>query len=148
MAREPIPTCFFALVVVRRADRFLVVRETKHGGGWYLPAGRAEPGETLIEAAHRETLEEAGMPIELEGLLKLLHTPYPDSARVHAVFLARPAADVPPKSRPDEHSQEARWVTLDEVRRLPLRSADLANLFAWVAEGAAVYPLDLLGRAR
>src|SRR5262245_60629830 len=97
MAREAIPTWFFALVVVRKGDRFLAVHEAKHGQRWYLPAGRAEPGETLAEAALRETLEETGVPIVLEGLLKLQHTPLRDSARVRALFLARPADDTPPK---------------------------------------------------
>src|SRR5262249_19177094 len=67
MPREPIPTWFFALVVVRKGNQFLVVHERKHGQLWYLPAGRAELGETLLEAARRETLEETGL--EGRGLL-------------------------------------------------------------------------------
>ena len=47
MSRTPSATWFFALVVVRRGDRFLLVHERKHGQTWYLPAGRVEPGETL-----------------------------------------------------------------------------------------------------
>src|SRR5947209_16673849 len=106
MSRKAIPTWFFSLVVVRDGDRFLAVRETKHGQFWYLPAGRAEPGETLAEAALRETLEETGVPVVLEGLLKLQHTPTRDSARVRALFLGRPADDRPPKTTADEHSLE------------------------------------------
>jgi phosphatase NudJ len=48
MARDPIPTWFFALTVVRRGQHFLLVHETKHEQLWYSPAGRAEPGEHLI----------------------------------------------------------------------------------------------------
>jgi 8-oxo-dGTP pyrophosphatase MutT (NUDIX family) len=146
MSREAIPTYFFALVVVRKGDRFLVVHEAKHGQRWYLPAGRAEPGETLADAAIRETLEEAGVPIVLEGLLKLQHTPYRDSARVRALFLAHPADDTPPKGHPDEHSLEARWLTIDELSRLPLRGPELLDIFKWVASGAPVYPLDIFGK--
>ncbi len=145
MARKPIATWFFSLVVVRAGDRFLAVREAKHGQGWYLPAGRAEPGETLAEAALRETLEETGVPVVLEGLLALQHTPQRDGARVRALFLARPADDRPPRSTPDEHSLEARWVTLDELAHLPLRGPEVLDIFRWVAEGAPVYPLDLIG---
>jgi len=71
MASDPIPTWFFAVVVVRRADRFLLVRERKHGQTWYLPAGRVEPGETLSAAACRETMQEAGIAITLTGVLRI-----------------------------------------------------------------------------
>ena len=148
MAREPIPTWFFALVVVRDGDRFLVLRETKHGQNWYLPAGRVEPGETFAEAAIRETLEETGVPITLIGILKVQHTPGAGGAQMRLIFLAEPAADTPPKAEPDEHSLEARWVTLEELARLPLRGPEVMGLFRWVAAGAAAAPMELLGSER
>ena len=144
MGREPVPTWFFALVIVRRGDEFLVVHEKKHGQLWYLPAGRAEPGESLAEAALRETREETGVPIVLEGVLRVEHTPLPDGARVRAIFVARPADDTPPKSAPDGESLGAAWVTLDALARLPLRGNEVRELFAHVAGGAPVYPLDVL----
>ena len=116
VSREAIPTWFFSLVVVRRGHQFVLVHEAKHGQLHYLPGGRAEPGETLAEAAIRETLEEAGIPIVLEGLLRLEHSPSPDSARVRAIFLAHPADDTPLKSRKDEHSLRANWVSVDAGR--------------------------------
>jgi phosphatase NudJ len=146
MAGAPIPTSFYALVVVRDGDQFLVVQEASHGQRWHLPAGHAEPGETLVEAARRETLEEAGMRIVLEGLLAFQHTPLRGSARVRAIFLARPADASPPRSTPSEHSLEARWLRLSEVRELPLRDPEVVRLFERVAQGAPVHPLDLIGR--
>jgi hypothetical protein len=38
MPRDPIPTWFFVLVVVRLDNRFLLVHEATHGQLWYLPA--------------------------------------------------------------------------------------------------------------
>lgn len=144
MARDAVPTWFFALVVVRRGDQFLVVHERKHGQLWYLPAGRAEPGETLVQAAERETREETGVRIVVEGVLRIEHTPTPSGARVRAIFVARPADDTPPKSTPDSESLGAAWVTLAELDRLPLRGDEVRALFAHVAGGAPVYPLDVL----
>lgn len=148
MGREPIPTWYFALVVVRRPDgRFLLVHERKHGRLWYLPAGRVEPGESLEAGALRETLEESGVPVALSGVLQVQHTPTPESARLRVVFLARPVDDTPPLAAPgNEHSLEARWVTLADLDQLPLRSAEVRRWLTAVAEGGQVYPLELLGR--
>ena len=144
MAREAIATWCFAMAVVRLGRRFLVVRERKHGQGWYLPAGRVEPGEGFVEAAVRETLEESGVPIAVEGVLRVEHTPSPDGARVRVFVVARPEDDTPPKTVADAHSLEARWVTLDELDALPLRGDEVRAVFRHVAGGGAVYPLGVL----
>jgi phosphatase NudJ len=143
LMREPIPTWFFALVVVRLGRRFLVVRERKHGQRWYLPAGRVEPGEQLVDAACRETLEESGVPIVVEGILRVEHSPLPDgSARCRVIFVARPADDAEPCATSD--SLGAAWVTLEELDGLELRGAEVRELFRHVASGGAVHPLSLL----
>jgi phosphatase NudJ len=140
-----VPTWFFALVVVRRGDQFVLVHETKHGQLHYLPGGRAEPGETLAEAAVRETLEEAGIPVVLDGLLRLEHSPSPDSARVRAIFLAHPEDDRPLKRVADEHSQGAAWVDLETLEKYPLRGDEVRDLFEYVARGGPVFPLEVIG---
>jgi phosphatase NudJ len=144
MAREPIPTWYFALVVVRRGDQFLIVHELKHGQLWYLPAGRVEPGETFVAAAYRETLEETGVPVRVVGILRVEHSPGPTNARLRVVFLAEPVDDTPPKSVPDEESLEAEWVSLAQLPKYPLRGEEVAELFAYVAAGGAVYPVSVL----
>lgn len=145
MPRAPIPSWYFALVVVRLGHRFLVVQETERGEPWYLPAGRVEPGETLAAAAVRETLEEAGIAVALDGILRLEHTPHADgTARVRAIFLAHPVDDRPPKSTPDEHSLRAAWVKLAELAALPLRGDEVARICAAVEAGMPVAPMSLL----
>lgn len=146
MARIPIPTWFFALVVVRLGRRFLLVKEAKHGETWYLPGGRVEPGERLVEAARREALEETGIPVVIEGVLRVEHTPLSEgAARCRVLFAARPENDTPPKSAPDEDSLGAAWVTLEELDRLALRGAEVKRILADVACGAQVFPLSLFG---
>lgn len=145
MSRDPIPTWCFSVIVVKKGHRFLVVHERKHGQLWYLPAGRVEPGESFFEAAHRETLEEAGIPITIEGILRVEHSPGEHGSRMRVIFLARPKDDTEPKSIPDDESLEARWVSLKELDLLPQRSADVPRLFRDVLDGAPVYPSSLLG---
>lgn len=146
MGREPIPTWYFALVIARLGHRFLLVRERKHGQLWYVPAGRVEPGETLVEAARRETLEETGVPVEPVGIVRIEHTPVPSGVRMRVIFLAHPVDDTPPKSVPDDESLEAGWFDLDEVRRLPLRGPEVLSMLEAVHGGAPIHPLSLLRR--
>ncbi|MCO5165121.1 MAG: NUDIX domain-containing protein [Planctomycetes bacterium] len=147
MAREPIPTWFFALVVCRMGRRYLVVHEAKHGQRWYLPAGRVEPGETLVEAAVRETLEEAGVPVVIDGVIRVEHTPGPEGCRVRVIFSAHPADDTPPKALPDRHSQRAAWLTLEQLEgmRDELRGTEWLRDLRALERGAAPFPLSVLG---
>src|SRR5439155_5133407 len=75
MARAPLPTWYFALVVVRRGHRFLLTQEQKYGSTWSIPGGRVEPGESLANAAVREVFEETGVPVQLDGILRVEHSP-------------------------------------------------------------------------
>lgn len=147
MAREPIPTWCYALIVVRLGHRFLVVREAKHGQLWYLPAGRIEHGERFEEGALREVFEEAGLKVKLRGLLKVQFTPIPYGARCRMVFLAEPVDDTPPKQLADDESLEARWVSLEELSALPLRGQEVIQWFELAADpNTPIIPLSFLGQ--
>jgi ADP-ribose pyrophosphatase YjhB (NUDIX family) len=56
-------------------------------GKWTLPAGFMENGETVAEAAMRETVEEAGAHIELGNLFSVLSVPHIN--QVHMFHSAR-----------------------------------------------------------
>lgn len=145
MPRPAISTRVFALVVVRKQERFLLVHELKRGQPWYLPAGRVEPGETIVNAARRETLEETGIPVELDGILRIEYSPHPDgTARLRVFFLAHPMDDRSPKQRPDQESLGAAWVTLRELDDYKLRRPEVRDAIAHVSQGGPVYPLSLL----
>jgi phosphatase NudJ len=143
--RIGIPTWFFALVVVRRGDQFLLAQERKYGQTWTVPGGRVELGESLTDAAVREVLEETGIPVKLDGIVRIEHNPSPTAARVRVVFTGHPLGDTPPKAVADDESLRAAWLTLAEIRALPLRGSELADLLAAIASGVTVHPLELLG---
>jgi ADP-ribose pyrophosphatase YjhB (NUDIX family) len=70
-------------------DKVLLCRrniEPRHGL-WTLPAGFMELGETTEEGAMRETVEEAGARIELEGLFSMLNVVR--AGQVHLFYRAR-----------------------------------------------------------
>ncbi len=56
-------------------------------GLWTLPAGFMEKGETTVQTAIRETLEEAGAKVEISGLYTLFNLPYID--QVYLLYRSR-----------------------------------------------------------
>jgi ADP-ribose pyrophosphatase YjhB (NUDIX family) len=147
MAREPLPTWYFALVVVRCGHRFLLTQERKYGSTWSIPGGRVEPGEALADAAVREVFEETGVPIRIDGILRVEHDPGEEGGhvRVRILFTGSPIDDTAPKTTADDESLGAAYLTLAEIRALPLRGAELGALLESIADGRQVFPLDLLG---
>ncbi len=66
------PDVVVATVVPRDDGRFLFVEERVRGKLVVnQPAGHLEPGESLVEAAVRETREESGWQVRIEALLAI-----------------------------------------------------------------------------
>ena len=61
-------------VVAWRDDSVLLVRRATppNRGGWSLPGGAQEVGETVFEAARREVIEETGLVVEILGLVDVV----------------------------------------------------------------------------
>jgi 8-oxo-dGTP pyrophosphatase MutT (NUDIX family) len=147
MSRARIPSNFFVFVIVENAGQVLLVREAKHGQRWYAPAGGLEAGESIREAAIRETQEEAGVLIEPLGLLRVEQQWYPAESGEgltswwRYVLRARAVGSLTPKQRPDQHSLEARWVRPEEIHRLPLRHPEVLDLVALALANPPSMPL-------
>ena len=106
-------------VIVEREGKFLMVEEEildHHEDVYNQPAGHVEKGETLIEAAKREALEETGFEVEPIALLGLYtYTPEktPDTTYYRVCFIANAIHHY---ERPlDEGIIRAVWLTLDEI---------------------------------
>ena len=79
-------------------------------GLWTLPAGFMELGETVAEGAVRETIEEAGARIELEGLYAVLNV-----VRVGQVHLFYRARLLDTDFAPDPETIEAQLFSEERV---------------------------------
>ncbi|XP_043839056.1 8-oxo-dGDP phosphatase NUDT18 [Dromiciops gliroides] len=105
----------------------LMIQEAKREchGSWYLPAGRMEPGETILEALRREVKEEAGLECEP---LTLLAVEERGPRWIRFAFLARPTGGILKTSEEaDKESLQAGWYPQASLPT-PLRSHDILPL--------------------
>lgn len=105
-----------------------------------LPGGRIEPGETLLEALHREVAEETGWTIQNPTLLGFIHYhhlspkppdypyPYPDFLQV--VYCAAADEHQPSRKNADDYEIEAQWVSFEAAKQLALSKRDRLYLQA------------------
>lgn len=145
MTRVRIPSSFFVFVVVEHEGRVLLVRERKHGQLWYAPAGGMEPGESIADAAIRETREEAGVLVEPLGIVRVDQEWQRAESGIAAwwrfVLRAHPVGSIAPKTTPDEHSLEARWVDPAAIASFPLRHPEVVDLVG-LALGSRLVAVD------
>ncbi|XP_032144342.1 8-oxo-dGDP phosphatase NUDT18 [Sapajus apella] len=126
--------CYVVLAVfLSEQDEVLLVQEAKREcrGSWYLPAGRMEPGESIVEALQREVKEEAGLHCEPETLLSVEER---GPSWVRFVFLARPTGGILKTSKEaDAESLQAAWYPRTSLPT-PLRAHDILHLVELAAQ--------------
>jgi ADP-ribose pyrophosphatase YjhB (NUDIX family) len=107
-------------VVVNDAGEILLIRRADNGN-WALPGGAVELGETLAQAAVRETREESGVECEVTGVSGIYTDPghvilYTSNGEVRQecsiVLTARVIGGQP---TPSAETSEVRWIPLSEV---------------------------------
>lgn len=110
------------------------------------PAGHLESGESLFEAAVRETREETGWLVDLQGVLNftLFTSPINGVSYYRTTFLAKAVEEIA-NARLDEGIEAAVWLTYDEIlrRRQQLRSPVVLEVIEDHRQGT-LYPLELI----
>jgi ADP-ribose pyrophosphatase YjhB (NUDIX family) len=117
-----------ARVVVRRGSELLVARHRRDTGEeyWCLPGGALKEGETFADAALRETAEEAGLGVELDGVVWVNDqlADLSGSSRLELFFAARATGTVPRPPANDKHLTKVAWRPLDLLAGEDFRPAD------------------------
>lgn len=113
------------VVVVNDDGAILLIRRSDNDN-WALPGGAMDLGESLPDAAVRETVEETGIDVEVTGIVGLYTDPrhvilYTSDNEVRqefsVVLTARPGGGTP---TPSAESTEVRWLQPGDIAALPM----------------------------
>jgi 8-oxo-dGTP pyrophosphatase MutT (NUDIX family) len=134
-----------AATVIQRDGKFLFVEE-ECGGRRVInqPAGHVENGESLADAAIRETFEETGWRVELQSLISIYRWIHPQSGETYfrAAFAAN-AVEHQPAHELDDGIVQALWLSPEELSRHTLRSPLVVRCVEdYLAD--IQYPFDVL----
>ncbi|MGI5485407.1 NUDIX hydrolase [Microtetraspora malaysiensis] len=113
------------VVVTNDAGDILMIRRSDNGN-WAVPGGALDLGESLPQAAVRETLEETGITCEITGLVGtytdprhiILYTSNREARQEFSIVLTARAVSGEPT--PSSESAEVRWVARDQVQALSM----------------------------
>ena len=108
-------------VVAERGRILLVKRDIEpYFGYWDIPGGFLEDGEHPEDGARREVLEEAGVEIELKGLIGVYVESYPGEEMVNTLTLAYaavPLGEPRPGARDDSRQVFSREMLFPKTWR-------------------------------
>jgi 8-oxo-dGTP diphosphatase len=114
--------------VIVRDGRAVIVRRGGEplAGEWSVPGGVLELGETLRQGAEREALEETGLNVRAGEVLEVFDSIVPDASgrtQYHFVLVDFLCDCVSGELRAGGDAADARWIALDDLPGLALRSS-------------------------
>lgn len=113
------------VVVENDKGEILMIRRTDNDN-WALPGGAIDLGESISQAAVRETREETGVDVEITGLVGVYSDPkhvihYTSNNEVRQEFsIALTARPIGGHPTPSDESRDVRWVYSREIAFLKM----------------------------
>jgi 8-oxo-dGTP diphosphatase len=110
-----------AAVIADADGRLLLCKRPahkRHGNLWEFPGGKIEPGESAMDAARRELVEELGVALAAIGAL--IYS-VPDQGSEFVIEFYDVSIEGTPRCI--EHSEIA-WLPLEHLTNLPLAPSD------------------------
>lgn len=134
--------------VIEHHGKFLMVEEVSYGKMVIgQPAGHVEHGETIIQAAKREVLEETGYVVEPTAFLGLMnrHNDDPDRTFLRFNFIAK-CLHKQENATIDPDIHAVHWLSYEDIINetlRPMRSQFIGLSLQQYRQGIS-YPLDVL----
>ncbi len=101
--------------IINRGSVVLIMRKNHpYKGSWALPGGFVEYGETVDSAALRETKEETGLDVELDGIVGVYSDPERDP-RGHIISICFLAQKTGGNLVADTDAADVKCFDLDEI---------------------------------
>ncbi len=103
--------------VIEKDGKYLLVEELCNGQLVFnQPAGHLDPNETLEQAAIRETFEETGWHVELQGVVGVaLYTSPHNQITYHRTTFYAKALEHDPEHPLDKGIQQAVWMSYEDM---------------------------------
>jgi ADP-ribose pyrophosphatase YjhB (NUDIX family) len=105
--------------IIWKEDRFLLIRrgQPPRKGGWSIPGGRQEAGETVHEAVHREIREETGIEIDIIGIAAVVDLIDREEQTInhHYTVIDMLAEWRSGEARAGDDAMDVAWVKLEEI---------------------------------
>jgi len=113
-----------ALIRDVRSGKYLVLRRSAEkdvgAGAWECVTGRVDQGEGFSEALQREVMEELGVQVQPDFILRTSHfyrgAPIPENEMVGVIYAC--SLENPEAIQTSWEHSESRWVTLNEATEL------------------------------
>jgi 8-oxo-dGTP diphosphatase len=107
-------------VIIQNNSVVLVMRKNPpYKGSWALPGGFVEYGETVEIAAIRETKEETGLDIELDGMVGVYSDPHRDP-RGHIISICFLGHKIGGELVADTDAADVQCMRIDEISKIEL----------------------------
>ncbi len=117
------PKAAVGVVVINKNEKILLIKRGKPPAenSWSVPGGSIELGETIFEAAFRETLEETGLkcePLKVTGAIDAIYKDESGKIQFHYVIIYVLAKTIEERISAMDDALDAKWFNLEDIKKL------------------------------
>lgn len=132
--------------VIVKNNKILMVKEAKEScyGQWNYPAGHIEEFEKITDGAIRETFEETGCKVKLNGVLPIASIDLKNESHILIRFMAEIIEEN--IDFDTDEILDVKWIDIEDIKKMTreeLRGYDVGIKTIYDIESKNIYPLDI-----